>query len=358
MSGYRYTPENAPVFIGNFPNTFAHMNAWQALEQPEEVVDPDLPIIDAHHHLWDDKRGCYLLPELVEDIRKGGHNIISTVHVQAHSMLRASGPAEYRVLGETEFLRGVAAMSASGLYGSTRVCEGIVGEVDFRLGDAAGDLLDAHIEAGGGRFRGIRQGATFVHDAALAQYLPQMAQEHLLVDADFQRGFAQLGKRGLSFDAWVFHPQLDDVTALAQAFPDTKIVLDHIGGRLGIGPYAKLYPAEFERFRALLKRVAAQPNVFVKIGGQGMTYNGYGIHTLPRPLTSDELATAWEPYVMAGIEAFGPARCIMESNFPVDRQSCSYRTLWNALKKITASFSPDERNAMFAGNARSFYRLS
>jgi predicted TIM-barrel fold metal-dependent hydrolase len=357
MSGYRYIPENAPVFQGNFPHDFAHMNAWQALEQPEEVVDPDLEIIDAHHHLWDDHRGCYLLPEIVADIRLGGHNIVATVHVEAHSMFRASGPAEYRAIGETEFLRGVAAMSATGRYGTTRVCEGIVGTADFRLG-AVGDVLDAHIEAAGGRFRGIRQGATFVHDAALAKYLPQMQPEHLLGDADFRRGFAELGKRDLSFDAWVFHPQLDDVVALAQAFPDTRIVLNHIGGRLGIGPYAKLYPAEFDRFRDLLSKVAAQPNVFVKIGGQGMTYNGYGIHTLPRPLTSDELAAAWAPYVMAGIEAFGPERCIMESNFPVDRQSCSYRTLWNALKKITASFSADERAAMFHGNARAFYRLS
>ncbi len=358
MSDYKYIPEKAPVFVGNYPRKVEEVSAWLGTSgQEEAVVDPDLPIVDAHHHLWENANGRYLLHEIADDIRTGGHNIVATVHVQAHSMLRAAGPQEMRAIGETEFVRGVAAMSASGGYGPAQVCAAIVGETDFRIGDKVQDVLDAHIEAGGGRFRGIRQNTTWIAEEALAKYLPHHHQPHVLADADFRRGFAHLGKRSLSFDAWAFHPQLDELVSLAQAFPDTTIVVNHIGGRLGIGSYALRYEEELARWKASLQALGRLPNVFCKIGGLGMVYGGFGFHLLERPLGSDQLAEVWRPFILTGIEAFGPDRCIMESNFPVDKQACSYRVIWNALKKATADFSTDERKAMFHGVAQKVYRL-
>ena len=358
MSSYQYQPEKAPVFKGNYPRMIEEMAVWQKKADIETVVEPELPIIDAHHHLWDNANGEYLIREITDDIRESGHNVISTVHVQAHSMMRASGPEALKSLGETEFLSGMAAMSDSGRYGPTRVCEGIVGYVDFRLGDEVGPILDQHIAISGGRFRGIRQGVTWTAEKAIADYLPSVAPHQLLSDPKFRLGFKQLAPRDLSFDAWLFHPQIGELIDLAKAFPDTKIVLDHIGGRLGIGSHAFRFKEEFVQWQADLKALAKCPNVFVKIGGLGMVYGGFGFHAEYKPLNSDDLVNAWKPFVLAGIDAFGPQRSIMESNFPVDKQCCTYQALWNALKKITASFSQDEKNRMYHGAAREFYRLS
>ena len=357
MSDYRYQPEQSPVFKGNYPRTVEEMAIWQQKADVEPVVDPDLPIVDAHHHLWDNFNGQYLIREITDDIRQSGHNVISTVHVQAHSMMRASGPEELKCLGETEFLSGIAAMSDSGRYGPTRVCEGIVGYVDFRLGERVGAILDQHMLISGGRFRGIRQGLTWTDEKQIADFLPSVAQHKLMSDPDFRKGFAQLAPRDLSFDAWLFHPQIAELVDLANAFPDTRIVLNHIGGRLGIGSYAFRFKDEFVQWQADLKRLAQCPNVYIKIGGLGMVYGGFGFHIEYKPLNSDDLVNAWSPFAQAGIDAFGPQRVIMESNFPVDKQCCTYQALWNALKKITASYSADERNRMFNGAAREFYRL-
>jgi predicted TIM-barrel fold metal-dependent hydrolase len=359
MSDYTYVPENAPVFTGNYPRSLAENDAWLGDRgQNEDVIDPDLPIVDAHHHLWDNANGRYLLHEIVADIRGGGHRVLGTVHVEAHSMLRAGGPAEMRVIGETEFIRGIAAMSASGGYGPVQVCAGIVGRTDFRLGDGVARVLDAHIEAGGGRFRGIRQNTTWLSEEDLTKYLPHAHDAKVLDDPQFRRGFAHLAPRDLSFDSWIFHPQLDELTRLARDFPGTRIIMNHVGGRIGVGSYAFRYDEEFARWRESLRALARQPNTYLKIGGLGMVYGGFGFHTLPGPLDSAHLAKVWEPFVLTGIEAFGPDRCIMESNFPVDRQACSYRVLWNALKRIVAGFSAEERLALFYRNARCVYRLN
>jgi predicted TIM-barrel fold metal-dependent hydrolase len=276
MFGGLYKPEEAPEFKGNYYRTLGEAAAWQG-SFTEEVIDPDLPIVDAHHHLQEDSRGRYLLHECVADIAKG-HNIVATVHVQAKSMLRQSGPVAFRDVGETEFARGVAAMSASGYYGKARICEAIVGFADFRLVDEVPAVLDAHEEAAGGRFRGIRQIAPWV-GGELAKAMPLNAPEGLLRDPDFRKGFAFLGPRGLTFDAWLFHPQLGDVVDLARSFPDTRIVVNHLGGRLGIGPYAFRFEEEFANWKAALKALAALPNVYMKIGGLGMLYGGYDFHT-------------------------------------------------------------------------------
>jgi predicted TIM-barrel fold metal-dependent hydrolase len=355
--GGAYHPPSAPPFKGNYYRTLTEVRGWQG-PFVEDVLDRDLPIVDAHHHLQEDKNGRYLFHECVADMA-AGHTFISTVHVQAKSMLRVQGPPHLRDVGETEFARGVAAMAATGLYGGVRVCEGIVGYVDFRLDPGlVAEALDAHEEAAGGRFRGIRQIAPHVEDEELARAMPLNAPEGLLRSADFRRGFRELDRRGLSFDAWLFHPQLGDVAALADAFPGTLIIVNHLGGRLGIGPFAHRFEEEFARWRRSLADLAKRENVYVKVGGLGMLYGGFDFHTRPAPPTSEELARAWGPFIREAIEKFGPGRAMMESNFPVDNQSASFPVIWNAFKRATADYSSDERAQLFHRTAQKAYRLS
>jgi L-fuconolactonase len=350
-----YDPATAPVFRGNYYRSIAEARAWQGAFT-EEAIDPGMPIVDAHHHLQEDSNGRYLFHESVADMATG-HNFIATVHVQARSMMRAEGPAHLRDVGETEFARGIAAMAATGLYGGVRVCEGIVGYADLRLDPGlVGEILGAHQEAAGGRFRGIRQIAPWV-DGELAKSMPLNAPKGLLRDPAFQRGFAVLAKRNLSFDAWLFHPQLGDVATLADAFPDTTIILNHVGGRLGIGQYAARFEDVWAAWRASLRELAGRPNILVKIGGLGMLYGGFDFHTRPAAPTSELLAKAWGPFMREAIDAFGPSRAMMESNFPVDNQTASFPVIWNALKRVTMDYSASERAMMFHGTAQRAYRL-
>jgi predicted TIM-barrel fold metal-dependent hydrolase len=355
--GGAYDPAAAPPFKGNYFRTISAARDWHGAFV-EEILDPALPIVDSHHHLQEDKNGRYLFHDCVADMATG-HNIISTVHVQAKSMLRAIGPAHLKDVGETEYARGAAAMAATGLYGGSRVCEGIVGFVDFRFDPGLVDeALDAHEVAAGGRFRGIRQIAPYVEDEGLKRVMPLNMPEGLFQNADFRRGFRQLDQRGLSFDAWLFHPQLGDVADLADAFPGTLIILNHLGGRLGIGPFAFHFDEEFARWRQSLADLARRENVFIKIGGLGMLYGGFDFHTRPAPPSSEDLARAWGPFIREAIEIFGPDRAMMESNFPVDSQSASFPVVWNAFKRVTADYSPDERAALFYRTAQKAYRLS
>jgi predicted TIM-barrel fold metal-dependent hydrolase len=319
----------------------------------EEILEPDLPIVDPHHHLWDRPGWRYLLDELLADLNSG-HRIIATVFLQCGAMHRATGDVALRPVGETEFVNGVAAMSASGGYGPAQVCAGIVGHADLRLGARVDTVLEAHLRAGGGRFRGIR------HSSARndARPLPANApMPGLLADADFRAGFARLAPHGLSFDAWLHHPQIDELTALARAFPDTAIVLDHVGGPIGIGPYAGRRDAEFARWNVSIRELATCANVTVKLGGMGMPFTNLGLHDGSEPPSSEQLATASRPYFETCIEAFGPDRCMFESNFPVDKESFSYAVYWNACKRLTQGASATERAALFSGSAARFYRL-
>src|SRR5438876_2230879 len=283
----------------------------------EPILAPDLPIVDPHHHLWDRPDWRYLLDELLADT-SSGHNILATVFVQARAMPRAAGPVEMRPVGETEFVNGVAAMSASGIYGKTKHCAGIVGHADLTLGSRVGPVLAAHIRAGGGRFRGIRHIAAWDADASIRNpaYSPPRG---LLADKSFREGFAVLGRLGLSFDAWLYHPQIDELADLARAFPDTRIVLNHVGGPLEIGAYAGRRQEVFPRWVASIEALAAHENVHVKLGGLGMRIGGFGFHEQADPPSSETLAVAWRPYIETCIEAFGPAAAMFESNFSVDK---------------------------------------
>ena len=334
---------------------FTPRNDWLASRR-EEIIEPNLPIVDPHHHLVDrPETGRYLLPELLADTNSG-HNIVATVYLEWLSMYRAAGPAELRPVGEVEFANGVAAMAASGTFGKTRVCAGIVGTADLLLGAAVEKVLEAEIAAGGGRFRGIRF-ITATHPQQAEWGSPVLRPAGMLMDRRVREGFAKLAPLGLCFDAWMYHTQLGELLNLARAFPDTPIVLDHVGGAIGLGPYAGKREEVFAVWRPAIQDLARRRNVSVKLGGLGMPICGFGFHHRDPPPSSDELADAWRPYVETCIEAFGPDRSMFESNFPVDKGMCSYANLWNAFKRIAESYSQDEKNALFHNTALKFYRL-
>lgn len=327
---------------------------WLA-RRTEPIIEPELAIVDPHHHLWDRGGWRYMFEDLRADL-DSGHNIVATVFVQARAFQRASGPAALRPVGETEFVNGVAAMSASGQYGPARVCAGIVGHADLRLGAAVEAVLQAHIRAGGDRFRGIRHITTWDADASIMNPAYPVPPG-LLGDARFREGFARLAPLDLSFDAWLFHPQIGELAALARAFPETRIVLDHVGGPLAIGAYKGKREEVFSNWRPATRDLATCPNVFVKLGGMGMRINGFGFHEGADPPSSERLASAWQPYVETCIENFGAARCMFESNFPVDKGSYSYPVCWNAFKRLASGASADEKADLFAGTASRVYRL-
>jgi L-fuconolactonase len=341
----------------------------------EPILDPDLPIVDPHHHLWDRRAALaaapeprhgfeallrlsprYLLDELLADIRGAGHNVVATVFLECGAFYRADGPEHLKPLGETEFVNGVAAMSASGLYGDVRACAAIVGRADFTLGDRAAEQLEAHVAAGGGRFRGVRQSASHDDDPAVLGPLARTTAGLYASDA-FRAGFPHLGRMGLSFDAWLLEPQLPELVDLARAFPDTTIVLDHVGTPLGLGRYVGRLQERFGVWRDNIRELARSPKVFCKVGGLAMPFAGFPSFMSAPPASSEQLAAEWRPFVETCIEAFGPERCMFESNFPVDRGSCDYATLWNAFKRLAAGASPEEKTALFSGTARRAYRM-
>jgi predicted TIM-barrel fold metal-dependent hydrolase len=342
-------------FRGNAYRKLADLNTWTK-QRVEPALEPDLPILDPHHHVWDDERGRYLIHELAEDTGSG-HNIIATVFVEAGSMYRADGPAEMKPVGEVEFVNGIAAMSASGHYGKTRHCAGIVGHADLMLGDNARPVLEKLIVAGNGRFRGIRHGLVWDSGNA-AKFGRRQVPRHQMLDPVFRKGFACLHPLGLSFEAWMFHPQLPDLVDLLRAFPDTNVIMNHVGGLLGIPPHDGNRDEVFKIWQAHIRALAQFPNLSVKVGGLGMLYCGWDFHLRGMPPSSEELALAWRPYVETCIEAFGAGRCMMESNFPVDKQSCGYGVLWNALKRITQGCSAADKAALYRDTAARVYRLA
>jgi predicted TIM-barrel fold metal-dependent hydrolase len=327
---------------------------WLA-QYAEEIIDPKRPIVDPHHHLWDRGGLRYMIEEMSTDIASG-HNIIATVYVDCRSMYRAKGAEAFRPVGEVEFANGVAAMSASGGYGPAQICAGIVSHANLLLGDGAKAVLEAEIVAGQGRFRGIRHSSAWDAEAAVAS-MYATRPKGLLLDAAFRKGFACLAPLGLSFDAWLFHPQLGEFVDLARAFPDTRIVLDHCGGPVGLGRFAGKREETFAVWKASIQQAAKCANVSVKLGGLAMRLLGFDFHERPRPPSSEQAAAAWRPYIETCIEAFGPDRCMFESNFPPDKGQCSYQVIFNAFKRIAAQYSETEQTALFSKTAADVYKL-
>jgi L-fuconolactonase len=328
---------------------------WLA-QVSEQALEPALPIIDPHHHLWDHPNNRYMLDEIVRDTATG-HRIVATVFVECLSMYRADAPPSLKPVGETEFVNGIAAQSASGQYGETRVAAGIVSFADLTLGAAVDEVLQAHIAAAPARFRGIRHAGGFDPDPAVRNSHTHPTAD-LYQSARFREGFARLQGLNLSFEAWQYHPQMQSVTHLARAFPETTMILNHFGGPLGIGPYKGRRAEIFSQWKDDIAELARCPNVVVKIGGINMPVNGFDWHRRPSPPTSDELVAATRDYYLHTIDKFGPRRCMFESNFPVDRISCSYAVLWNSFKKIAAGFTAEEKDYLFRLTAAQTYRLS
>ncbi|WP_343617138.1 amidohydrolase family protein [Novosphingobium sp.] len=327
---------------------------WLALNV-EPALDPELPIIDCHHHLWDRPDGTYLYPELLSDI-KSGHRIAGTVFVQCRSMYRKNGPLALRPLGEVEFVNGVAAMAASGIYGETLACGGIVGCADMTLAAEIAPILD-RMQQHTDRLKGIRFPVAFHNDPAV-QSTPVAPPEGLLQSPSFIRSSQILAQRELTLDVWAYQTQLHEIVQLSLSVPDLTIVVDHCGGPIRVGGYRDRPREAFDAWRAGIEAVASRPNIRMKLGGLGMKVNGFDLHLLPEPPTSDHLSQIWQPYIDFCIEAFGVTRCMFESNFPVDKGMVGYANLWNGYKRIAASRTAQERHALFFETARQTYSLN
>ena len=339
----------------------------------ESILEPELPIIDPHHHLWDLRPVLPAFPEPRHDFletlagaahytfdqlqadTQSGHNIVATVFMECGAFYDGSRGEALKTVGEVEFVNGVAAQGASGLYGAYRPCAAIVGHADLTLGAKAGEVLDA-LTAASPRFVGIRHAAAWDADADVLGP-PFHAAQGLYRDAKFREGFAELGKRKLTFDAWLLEPQLADVLDLALAFPDQPIVLDHCGTPLNIASYRGKLGEHFGRWRNSIQKIAECPNVTVKLGGLAMAFCGLPESGPAKGLGSEELAKMWQPYIETCIEAFGANRAMFESNYPVDRWGASYPVLWNAFKRLASGASDSEKRDLFAGTAARIYGL-
>jgi len=326
--------------------------AWldSRIEMPQE---PEIAMVDPHHHLWDYPESRYLAEEFEGDAR--GHAPVKSVFVECGSMYRTTGPEALHPVGETEFVEAIA-REARRQGAPCAINAGIVGHANLLLGDAVAEVLEAHLEASPERFRGIRHSAAW-HPSPAIRESHSSPPPHMLSLAPFRQGFARLEEYGLSFDAWLFHSQLDELVDLARDFPGVPIVLDHLGGPLGIGPYAQRRAEVFETWAPSIQELAACENVVVKLGGLQMAIAGFGWHHRKRPPGSIELIEAFAPYYAHCLENFGADRCMFESNFPVDKLSCSYSVLWNAFKTFSRGLSEAERKALFRGTAERVYRI-
>lgn len=319
-----------------------------SIEEPP--IDPDLAIVDAHHHLWLDPPRPVFTPYpaecLAADIADSGHNVVATVYVECGSAYRTDGPEAMKPVGEVAF----ADAMASAVPRASQCCAAIVSYADLLSGDAVGEVLDAARETSS-RFRGIRFKTAF--DPELGPGYGG-AESGLMKRPAFLAGAAQLARRGLTYDAWMFHPQLGELVALARALPDLVVILNHLGGPIGIGSYAKQPDETFNRWRTAMAELASCPNIVLKIGSLNMTYAGLG----RAGEGSEAVAEAQRTHILTAIELFGPARCMFESNFPVERATISYGLLWNAFKRLSWHFSKDERHDLFAGTAARIYRIA
>lgn len=322
----------------------------------EDILEPDLAIIDAHHHIWDRPVAKYMLDEWLADIN-AGHKIIGSVYCEANAFLRKDGPEWLRPLGEVEFANGMGAIGASGHFGDCRFCAGIVGKADMMLGAEVGRLLDLCLAAAPDRFRGVRQITLAYPNDLPFRSMPHVPPSKVLESDAFPLALAELQQRGLSYDAAVFDPSLPRLAEIADQFPNLTIVLNHMGLAVGIGMTQAERAEVFGRWSVALADLAKRPNVHCKIGGLGMAVWGFGFERRSDPVGYPDLADMWRPYVETAVAAFGPDRCMMESNYPPDGLSGGYVPIWNAYKHILRDCSADEKAAVFSGTANRVYQL-
>lgn len=342
-----------PNEVTNFPVD----KAWLALADHEETLEPDLAIVDSHHHLFDRADARYMLPDFLEDIAQG-HRIIGSIHIEGGNyFLRPDGPPHMRAVGETEVIAG---MTEQYVGKEPAICAGIVCYADFFEGAAVEEILDTHIALGQGRFVGIRQLTIWDDDESVRMYQnpPRRAlSPGMTNDPKFREGFSKMGPRNLVFDTTAFHHQIPELFDLAKAFPDTRIILDHLGCIVQVGPYAGKNDEIFAAWKRDIEEIAQLDNVYVKIGGLGMNMYGFKFRDLPKPPSSQLLADTWKPYVETAIETFGVDHSMFESNFPVDKAYYGFATCWNAFKRLTANASDDEKAALYSRTAIKTYDL-
>ena len=344
---------------GGAGDAAARMGRWQAwLDLGQETaLDPEAAIVDPHHHLWDRGGHTYLPAQFASESQLSGHRLLASVYVECLSQYLDSGPEALRPVGETMHVAALARAARQAQEGARApdIAAGLIAFADLSLGDGVDAVLDAHARHADGRLRGVRYSTAHDSDPAIHSAYPTRAG--MLREAAVQAGAARLARRGLSLDVWVFFHQLGDVLALATACPDLSIVLDHAGGPIGLGAYAGQRPQVLQQWRAQLQALGRAPNVTLKFGGLAMPLAGFEWRKRPRPPDSQTLAEAWKPYWEICLEAFGPQRCMFESNFPVDRSGCTYGALWNAFQRLAAPLSPHERHQALAATAQRVYRL-
>lgn len=340
-----------------FGQTRAPNEGWLSGATPEPAIEPALPIVDPHLHFWHHKSGYkYFVEEFSRDLAASGHNVEATVFVECNAMYRATGPEHLKCVGETEFAVGMAAMGASGKYTSCRTAAGIVAFADLSRPENARETLEGHLRAANGRLKGVRQRAKWDADPVVRGAV-SVEQPGLYLEPAFGRGLDLAAAMGLAFDASIYHPQIPELTALAQAHPDVNVVLIHSGSPIGYGSYAGKEAEVHANWLASMKELAKCPNVSVKMGGLLMVLANFDFTTAPTPPTSQQLADLWRPYIEPCIELFGAERCMASSNFPVDKAGFGYGTVWNMFKRITAGCSADEKRMIFSGTASRVYRL-
>ncbi|WP_454754126.1 amidohydrolase family protein [Cupriavidus necator] len=346
------------TYQGSMPRSTAELQRWFEESTSETALEPDLPIVDAHHHLYGDvtDRHYYRRIDLDQDL-SSGHRVVGTVYVEAYrSGWKKTGSEPLRPVGEVEMIAEQAAKPILTANGACQIAAGIVAHADLSLGREVTEVLEAHLAAAQGRLRGVRH-MTARDDGLVGRFIKEMPTKHLLQDNAFRTGLAQLERYGLSFDVWVYQHQLREVLDVVDQFPGITFVLDHVGGLIGVGEFRERRSEVVSQWQTDLQELARRPNVYVKVGGMGMPVFGFGFEYGARPANSTALAQAWKPLIDACVDSFGPNRCMFESNFPVDKQSCGYTELWNAFKLATLAMSADERAAMFYGTASKVYRL-
>jgi L-fuconolactonase len=346
-----------PNFQSPFGRVHCPNDEWLVRAAPEPALDPDLPIVDPHVHFWHHFDGQpYFVPDYARDLNASGHNVEASVFVECRTMYRAHGPEHLKSVGETEFAVGMAAMGASGKYTSSRAAAGIISFVDLTLGDRTQEALEAHIEAANGRLRGIRQLAKWDADPAVKGHF-SAARPHLYLEDEFGKGLDRVTALGLSFDASIFHPQIPDVAALARAHPDANIILIHSGSPVGHSSYLGKEAENYATWLAGIRQAAQCPNISVKLGGILINVADFDFTTAEVPPDSATLVSLWRRYFEPCIELFGAERCMVSSNFPVDKAGFGYGTVWNMYKRLTADCSAEEKRMLFSGTAKKVYRL-
>jgi L-fuconolactonase len=325
----------------------------------EDPILPNIPIIDPHHHLWDVGFGRYYIEELLEDINSSGHNIVSTVYIMSSSNTKIyskDGLEEFKPLTEIEFATSEGKRADLIPNNRVKVNASIVGSVDLTYGNKLQPVLEKAVNISEGRLKGIRMLLASHTDPRISSGAVK-SDLGLMLHPNFIDGAKCVQDANLSLDFWIYHTQLNEMEKIARALPDLTIILNHIGGPIHIGEYEGKQAATHREWRSAMMRLSRIPNINVKLGGLGMAVNGAKFHNSKFPPNSVQLSDIWKPWIYETIDMFGFDRCMFESNFPVDKGSCSYGALWNAFKIIAKDMSDDEINKLFSKNAAKIYKI-